>query len=73
LLSSFPLGTWLALAASRPTAGTPDLRRRRRVVVLFFAVGVIGGIYAIGGGSILRPILVGLGFSVLEVAPAAPS
>ena len=39
--------------------------------MLAFAVGTIGGIYGIGGGSILGPILVGLGFSVFEVAPAA--
>jgi uncharacterized protein len=31
----------------------------------------VGGIYGIGGGSILGPILVGFGFSVFEVAPAA--
>jgi hypothetical protein len=31
-------------------------------------VGTIGGI---GGGSILGPILVGLGFTVVDVAPAA--
>jgi uncharacterized membrane protein YfcA len=35
------------------------------------AVGVIGGIYGIGGGSLLAPVLVGMGFAVAEVAPAA--
>jgi uncharacterized membrane protein YfcA len=35
------------------------------------AVGVVGGIYGIGGGSILGPILVGSGIAVAEVAPAA--
>lgn len=34
-------------------------------------MGTIGGIYGIDGGSTLGPILVGLGFSVVEVAPAA--
>src|SRR5690349_7812900 len=34
-------------------------------------VGVVGGIYGIGGGSILGPILVGSGMSVATVAPAA--
>jgi len=66
-----PLGAWLALAEPLPAAGAADLRRRRQVLVLSLAVGVIGGVYGIGGGSILAPILVGLGFSVIEVAPAA--
>jgi hypothetical protein len=34
-------------------------------------VGVIGGIYGIGGGSFLAPILLIGGYSVFEVAPAA--
>jgi hypothetical protein len=66
-----PLGTWLAFAAPPAPAGNPDRRRRRLIVVLALAVGTIGGIYGIGGGSILGPILVGFGFSVFEVAPAA--
>ena len=33
--------------------------------------GVVGGIYGIGGGSILGPILAGRGILVAEVAPAA--
>ena len=32
--------------------------------LLALLVGTIGGIYGIGGGSLLAPILVGLGFSV---------
>ena len=36
-----------------------------------FAVGVLGGVYGIGGGSILAPILVGRGMRVADVAPAA--
>ncbi|MFJ8746210.1 TSUP family transporter [Embleya sp. NPDC127516] len=35
------------------------------------AVGVVGGIYGIGGGSLLGPILVGRGTPVATVAPAA--
>jgi uncharacterized protein len=35
------------------------------------AVGVIGGIYGLGGGSLLSPILVGRGLPVPTVAPAA--
>jgi uncharacterized membrane protein YfcA len=34
-------------------------------------VGCAGGIYGIGGGSILGPILVGRGLPVAVVAPAA--
>jgi uncharacterized membrane protein YfcA len=33
-------------------------------------VGTVGGIYGIGGGSILAPILIGAGNSTREVAPA---
>jgi uncharacterized membrane protein YfcA len=66
-----PLGAWLALAAPAPAAAPPDRNRRRLIVVLALAVGTVGGIYGIGGGSVLGPILVGLGYTVLEVAPAA--
>ena len=67
-----PLGAWLAFGRP-PTApvGPPDESRRRQIGVLALGVGVVGGIYGIGGGSILGPILVGFGFSVFEVAPAA--
>jgi uncharacterized protein len=40
------------------------------MVGVSFAVGVVGGIYGVGGGSILAPILVGAGRSPKEVAPA---
>jgi hypothetical protein len=35
------------------------------------AVGCVGGIYGIGGGSILAPVLIGTGRPPSEVAPAA--
>jgi hypothetical protein len=38
---------------------------------LALAVGCIGGIYGIGGGSILAPVLIGTGRPPSEVAPAA--
>jgi uncharacterized membrane protein YfcA len=38
---------------------------------LAFVVGILGGIYGIGGGSIIGPILVGAGLAVTTVAPAA--
>jgi uncharacterized membrane protein YfcA len=43
----------------------------RGIIAISLAVGVIGGIYGIGGGSILAPVLVGLGFGLAEAAPAA--
>jgi len=66
-----PLGAWLVFGQPPQPAPAPGRRRRRQIVVLSLAVGTIGGIYGIGGGSILAPILVGLGFGVYEVAPAA--
>jgi uncharacterized membrane protein YfcA len=66
-----PLGAWLALVAVPKPAGFPNRNRRRQIVALSLGVGTIGGVYGIGGGSILGPILVGFGFSVFEVAPAA--
>jgi len=66
-----PLGAWLVLASPPRAAGPPDRDRRRQITLLALGVGTVGGIYGIGGGSILGPILVGLGFSVFEVAPAA--
>jgi uncharacterized membrane protein YfcA len=66
-----PLGAWLALG--HPPAGrrAPPAADDRRITGLALVVGTIGGIYGIGGGSLLAPLLVGLGFSVVEVAPAA--
>ena len=67
-----PLGLWLLFGSpGRARAGwTLD---PRRVSLLALAVGVVGGLYGIGGGSILAPILVAGGYAVLEVAPAALS
>lgn len=68
-----PLGTWLAL--SRPP-GTEAPHRAGRLpaavlVPLAAVVGCAGGIYGIGGGSILAPVLIGSGRDPAEVAPAA--
>jgi uncharacterized protein len=67
-----PLGAWLALTRPPP----PEPRRARAVplpllILLAAVVGCIGGIYGIGGGSILAPILIGTGRPAREVAPAA--
>jgi hypothetical protein len=48
-----------------------DRRSTRGSVLLALIVGTVGGIYGVGGGSILAPILVGLGYGLAEVAPAA--
>ena len=69
-----PLGIWLAL--TRPSRPEEPGRPARRIpvpvlVVLAAAVGCVGGIYGIGGGSILAPILIATGRPPREVAPAA--
>ena len=69
-----PLGTWLVL--SRPARGDQPDRPARIIpppalVILAVAVGCVGGIYGIGGGALLAPILIGTGRKPSEVAPAA--
>jgi len=68
-----PLGAWLATRGGhRPEATDAGPRLSQvGVFVLALAVGVVGGIYGIGGGSILAPILLALGFTVYDVAGAA--
>jgi uncharacterized protein len=41
------------------------------MAALAAVVGCVGGIYGIGGGSILAPVLIGSGRRAAEVAPAA--
>ena len=63
-------GLWLigrTLAPARPHRPLPS----RAVMALALSIGVVGGVYGIGGGSILSPILVGSGMAVGTVAPAA--
>src|ERR1019366_3022240 len=69
-----PLGAWLAL--TRPSRPGTEPRPARAVpppvlILLAAVVGCVGGIYGIGGGSILAPILTGTGRPPREVAPAA--
>lgn len=65
-----PMGAWL-LVGPRPA-----FPRRRfslggaTLVLMSAAVGCVGGIYGIGGGSILAPMLIGAGRPPSEVAPA---
>ena len=69
-----PLGTWLALTG--PARADGEAKPARAVplpvlILLAAVVGCVGGIYGIGGGSILAPILIGTGRPPREVAPAA--
>jgi uncharacterized protein len=72
-----PLGTFIALTRPGPGPQHNAPSRPARVIpvpvliALAVAVGCVGGIYGIGGGSILAPILVGTGRKPAEVAPAA--
>jgi uncharacterized membrane protein YfcA len=63
-----PLGTHLVI---RRTAANPSGSAMLLPLVPIAAVvGCVGGIYGIGGGSILAPILIGAGWSPKDVAPA---
>ncbi|UUU36764.1 sulfite exporter TauE/SafE family protein [Streptomyces sp. CA-210063] len=68
-----PLGLWLCLRTLAPSRHRPSASELppRTLTGLALAVGVVGGIYGIGGGSLLGPILVGRGLPVARVAPAA--
>jgi hypothetical protein len=69
-----PLGAWLAATRPAPVSRPTGTRReipRPALVVLSAVVGCVGGIYGIGGGSILAPVLIGSGRPPSEVAPAA--
>jgi hypothetical protein len=72
-----PLGTVIALTrpGTGPQPGAPPRPARviptPALIVLAIAVGCVGGIYGIGGGSILAPILVSTGRRPAQVAPAA--
>lgn len=69
-----PLGAWLCARTLRPShrgAAVSAQPSPRATTALAMAVGVAGGIYGIGGGSLLGPVLVGRGVPVAKVAPAA--
>jgi uncharacterized membrane protein YfcA len=69
-----PLGCWLAartLVPPRTPAPPSGGLSGRTATGLALVVGVVGGIYGIGGGSILGPVLTGRGLPVTTVAPAA--
>jgi hypothetical protein len=69
-----PLGTWLALTRQAPSGTARRARLPPAAVGLIAAIaGCVGGIYGIGGGSILAPILIADGRPPSQVAPAALS
>ncbi|HEX4116731.1 MAG TPA: sulfite exporter TauE/SafE family protein [Solirubrobacteraceae bacterium] len=67
-----PLGLWLLVGSQRMAPSRPEPSRRGRglICLLALTVGVVGGIYGIGGGSLLAPVLIASGFPAYEVAPA---
>jgi uncharacterized protein len=59
-----PLGIWLALTGPARADGEAQPVRAVPLPVLILlaaVVGCVGGIYGIGGGSILAPVLIGTG------------
>src|SRR5262249_27810436 len=62
---------------ARGPAPEPGARRSRlpraALVVIAAAVGCVGGIYGVGGGSILAPVLIADGHPPSRAAPAALS
>ena len=66
-----PLGVWLWVRTFRTAGPARAKPSPRSITLLSLGVGVIGGIYGIGGGSLLGPILVGRGMPVAVVGPAA--
>jgi uncharacterized membrane protein YfcA len=67
----FPLGLWLCVRALRPAAPDRPPLSRPAIFGLSVVTGTVGGIYGIGGGSILGPILAGRGTPLTHIAPAA--
>jgi len=69
-----PLGIYLVLI--RPARSDEPVRPARLIpvpalMVLAAIVGCVGGIYGIGGGVVLAPVLIGSGYKPSEAAPAA--
>jgi uncharacterized membrane protein YfcA len=70
-----PLGVRLVLSRPAAPAGKPGRPARLipapALMVLAAVVGCAGGIYGIGGGAFLAPVLIGSGRKPSEAAPAA--
>jgi uncharacterized protein len=65
-----PLGAWLLLARGAVERERPRVRGWA-VVALAGGAGFVGGVYGIGGGSLLGPVLVAAGYPVARVAASA--
>lgn len=66
-----PIGLWLLLGSPRDTSDEEPQRADAVLLVsLSLIVGTIGGMYGIGGGAMMAPILVALGLMVVAIAPA---
>jgi uncharacterized membrane protein YfcA len=67
-----PTGVLLLLRRGDATpSGATAGPSGRTISALAFVVGIAGGMYGIGGGSLLAPILVAMGAGLARVAPAA--
>jgi uncharacterized protein len=72
-----PLGIWLAAARPARARNADQPARPPRhipapvLIVMAALTGCAGGIYGIGGGAVLSPILIGSGRPAAEVAPAS--
>ena len=69
-----PLGALLLSARERnrrERRGPPALSGTRKLAAMAGAVGLVGGIYGIGGGAVIAPALVAAGHRIARVAPAA--
>ncbi|WP_329868339.1 TSUP family transporter [Streptomyces sp. SP18CS02] len=67
-----PLGAWPCLRTLRPARRRTDAAEpsARVLAALAMTVGVVGGIYGIGGGTLLEPILAARGMPMASIAPA---
>lgn len=67
-----PLGTWLCLRTLRPARRRPAPPEPSppALAAIALTVGMVGGIYGIGGGSLLGPVLAARGMPMARLAPA---
>ncbi|MGW7433020.1 sulfite exporter TauE/SafE family protein [Streptomyces sp. NPDC054861] len=71
-----PLGLWLCVRTLLPRrsadpSGSAAEPSPAALTALALSVGVVGGIYGIGGGSLIGPVLAARGLPMALVAPAA--